>query len=185
MDSGSKDFVPPKPLIHTCHLRRYRHNSAGGGAAGAPAAGGNACGVRLRSPRPAFFSPSNCSVVLKMCAIIMFLMPVCFCSSPNLNFIRWSPPAGNSKCFHPPPARPQRPLRLACTTKSKCYALSARITPATRRSQNVILGRLLPTLPDFGVRHGALLAPGTAISILIPFRSLLRDLFGNLDNVCL
>jgi len=70
MDFGGKDFVPPKPTIHTCHLRCYRHNSAGGGVAGAPAAGENACRVRLRRSRPAFFSPSSRSVALKMCAII-------------------------------------------------------------------------------------------------------------------
>jgi len=61
---------------------------------GALRAGGNACRIRLRSPRPAFFSPSSHSATSKICAIIMFLMPVCFYSSPNLNFTRWSPPAG-------------------------------------------------------------------------------------------
>jgi hypothetical protein len=65
-----------------------------GALAGAPAAGENACRIRLRSPRPAFFSLSNRSAVSKTCAIIMFFMPVCLYSSPNLNFTPWSPLAG-------------------------------------------------------------------------------------------
>jgi len=76
---------------------------AGGGAAGAPRAGGNACRVRLRSPRPAFISLSNRSVISKICVIVMFLMPVCFCSSPSFKFYSLVSSGGEFQMF--PPAR--------------------------------------------------------------------------------
>ena len=41
-----------------------------------------------------------------MSVIIMFLMPVSISRTPFSAFPRWSPPAGNSKCFRHPAALP-------------------------------------------------------------------------------
>jgi len=57
--------------------------------------------------RPFFLLQIN--IALRERVTIKFLMPVCFYSGPNLNFSRWSAPAGNFQKFFwhsaaPPPA---------------------------------------------------------------------------------
>jgi hypothetical protein len=67
--------------------------------------GKNAGGIRLHSLRPAFFYLSNRSVTSKIGVNIMFLLPVCFYSHPNLLFHSVVCYGGERQKFLPPPLR--------------------------------------------------------------------------------
>jgi len=86
-----------------------------GALAGAPAAGGNACRIRLRSPRPAFFSLSNRSVVLNKVSNSHVSRAGLVYSSPSLHLLPGLLRRGIPNVSARRRRARKRPLRLACT----------------------------------------------------------------------